>query len=90
VQVSVSAYIFKNIDKLAPTRWDISEEGWLAPTLLVKQRGWNKDSSHVVPFAPETRRTHWRSSHREDTGMNFTTASLRIKPKAPSAKARSR
>lgn len=82
VQVYLEAYIFKSIDDFAQTRWDINEEGWLTPTLLVKQRGWDKDSSLVVPFAPEASRAQRKAVDREEAGHNFTTASVRIKAKA--------
>jgi hypothetical protein len=87
VQVYVDAYISKSIGEFAPTRWEINKEGVLTSTLLLKQTGWDKDSSRVVPFAPETNRTHRKLIDREDAGHNFTTASLRIKPKASTAKA---
>lgn len=86
VQVYVNAYIIKSIDEFAPTRWAINEEGVLEPTLLLKQTGWDKDSSRVLPFEPETSRTHRKAADREDAGLNFTTASLRIKPKASKAR----
>jgi len=99
VQVYVNAYILKSIGEFAPTRWAINEEGVLEPTLLLKQTGWDKllkqigwdkDSSRVLPFEPETSRTHRKVADREDAGLNFTTASLRIKPKASTAKATER
>jgi hypothetical protein len=89
LQIFVDAYIFKSIDDLAPTRWDINEEGVLTPTLLLKQKGWNKDSSRVLPFVPADS-THWKATEPENAGQNFTTASLRIKPKAAGSSQRSR
>ncbi len=86
LQIYVDAYITKNIAELAPTRWEINGEGVLTPTLLLKQTGWDKDPSRVVPFAPETNRAHRKALDREDAGHDFTTASLRIKAKASMAR----
>jgi hypothetical protein len=72
VQIKVYAYILKSIDEFAPTRWEIGEEGWLTPTLMLKQAGWDKDSSRVLPFAPEADATHRKVTEREGAGMNFT------------------
>jgi hypothetical protein len=82
----VDAYITKSIDEFAPTRWEMSKEGMLTPTLVLKQRGWDKDHpERVVPFEPETNAKQRKQGDREDAGHNSTTASLRLKPKAPSA-----
>jgi len=86
LQIYVDAYITKSIDEFAPTRWEMSKEGMLTPTLVLKQRGWDKDHpERVVPFEPETNAKQRKQGDREDAGHNSTTASLRLKPKAPSA-----
>lgn len=78
VQVYFEANIFKSIDEFAPPRWELREDG-LMPTLLLKQSGWEKDSSRVVPLAPETDRTHKQAVDRADAGHNVATASLWIR-----------
>ena len=84
VQIYVDAYIIKNIETLAPTRWEINDQGELTPTLLLKQKGWwwDKNSGRTVPFEPETNRDHRKIFDQGDAGHDFTTASLRIKPKS--------
>lgn len=79
VQIYVTAYIFKSIDRFAPTRWELNEQGELLPVLLLKQKGWDRDSSRVVRFAPEANHTHRKAMDVEEAGQNFTTASMRIK-----------
>jgi hypothetical protein len=86
VQIYVDAFITKNIDGLAPTRWEINDKGELTPTLLLKQKGWERDSTRVVPFEPEANRDHRAMLDRGDAGHDFTTASLRIKPGSSAVK----
>lgn len=86
LQIVVDAYITKGISQLAPTRWTISDQGELSPTLMLKQKGWDQEHpSRVEPFTPDLNRTHRLLSDRDDTGHNSTTASLRIKPKGAKA-----
>jgi hypothetical protein len=80
VQIYVDAFIIKTIDELAPTRWEMNDIGELTPTLLLKQKGWDKDPGRVMPFAPENR-GHRTMFDQADAGHDFTTASLQIKPK---------
>lgn len=88
VRVFVDAYISRSIAEFAPTTWEIDEAGVLNPTLLLKQKGWAKDSSRVAPLAPATDPAHQKLLDRIDAGHTSTTASLRIKPKASTAEAR--
>ena len=86
LQIFADVYITKSISEFAQTRWAIDDKGQLTPTLLLKQPGWDKDPGRVAPFEPETNRTHRKLSDRSDVGHNFTTASLRLKPKASTEK----
>jgi hypothetical protein len=82
LHIFLDAYIIKDIDQLAATRWEMTNEGLLTPTLMLKQKGWDKDSSRVEPFVPETNKGHRKMLDAEDAGHDFTTASVRIKPKS--------
>jgi hypothetical protein len=82
LQIYVSAIITKSIDMLAPTSWEMKDNGELTPALWLKEKGWDKDPSRVVRFAPEADRGHRIIFDREDAGHNITTASLRLKPKS--------
>jgi len=86
LQIYVDAYIIKSIDDFAPTRWEMNKDGVLTPTLLVKQKGWDKDHpERVMPFEPESNALQRKRSEKEDAGHNSATASLRLKPKAATA-----
>lgn len=90
LQILVHAYITKGITTFAPTRWAITDDGELMPTLMIKQTGWfarsftgwSKDhTSRAMPFEPDANPTH-KKLDRDDLAHNVTTASLRIKSKA--------
>src|SRR5262249_20312730 len=86
VKIDVEADCFKNINELAQTRWEMDDDGQLTPILLLKQKGWDKDSSRVARFTPDTNRDHRAMYYSENAGHNSTVASLRIKPKSPAGK----
>ena len=82
LQIFAEADITKSLDRFAPTRWVVDDEGVLSSALMLKADGWAEEhQDRVRPFVPNNEKDQRvLIGDQTDAGHNETTASIRLKP----------